>query len=92
MLANPLPLQTTYGMYIPVGYAGMPATQTGWDGDNRIVEDPTGTGIKFGLAVCQGYLSDKGCTLGQLSGGGAERLGGFAGGLCHHGLTGLCPG
>ena len=70
MLANPLPLQTTYGQYIPVGYAGMPATQVGYDNDNRIVEDPTGKGIGFGLAVCQGYLSDKGCTLGQLSGGG----------------------
>lgn len=69
MLANPLPLQTTYGLYSPVGYAGMPATMVGWDGDNRIVEDPTGNGIGFGLAVCQGYLSDKGVTLGQLSGG-----------------------
>jgi hypothetical protein len=70
MLANPLPLQTTYAQYEIVGMAGMPATQTGWDGDNRIVEDPTGNGIAFGLAVCQGYQSDKGCTLGQLSGGG----------------------
>jgi hypothetical protein len=25
--------------------------------------------VGFGLAVCQGFKSDKGCTLGQLSGG-----------------------
>ncbi len=47
----------------------MPATMSGWDGDSRIVEDPIGTGIPFGRAVCQGYKSDKGVTLGQLSGG-----------------------
>ena len=70
MLQNPLPLQTNYTQYMIVGMAGMPATMVGWDADNRIVEDPTGKGIGFGLAVCQGYLSDKGVTLGQLSGGG----------------------
>jgi hypothetical protein len=63
------PLQTTYGQYGVVGQVGMPATMVGWDVDNRILEDPTGNGVGFGLAVCQGYKSDKGVTLGQLSGG-----------------------
>ena len=64
------PLQTSYPQYAVVGMLGRPATETGWDADTRLVEDPTGNGIKFGLAVCQGYKSDKGATLGQLSGGG----------------------
>jgi hypothetical protein len=63
------PLQTTYGQYGVVGQVGMPATMVGWDVDNRILEDPTGNGVGFGLAVCQGYKSDKGVTLGMLSGG-----------------------
>jgi hypothetical protein len=69
MLTAPLPLQTAYPQYEPVAQLGMPATMVGWDADTRIIEDPTGNGIKFGLAVCQGYMSDKGVTLGQLSGG-----------------------
>jgi hypothetical protein len=47
----------------------MPATMVGWDVDNRILEDPAGNGVGFGLAVCQGYKSDKGVTIGALSGG-----------------------
>lgn len=69
MLTAPLPLQTTYAQYEPVAQLGMPASTTGWDADNRILEDPTGNGVGFGRAVCQGYMSDKGATLGQLSGG-----------------------
>lgn len=63
------PLQTTYQQYEVVGNLGTHATMTGWDVDNRLLEDPTGNGVGFGLAVCQGYKSDKGVTLGQLSGG-----------------------
>jgi hypothetical protein len=63
------PLQTTYGQYGIVGILGRPATMVGWDDDTRLVEDPIGNGIPFGRAVCQGYKSDKGATLGMLSGG-----------------------
>jgi hypothetical protein len=63
------PLQTTYQQYQSVGMLGRPATMVGWDDDTRLCEDPTGNGIGFGKAVCQGYKSDKGATLGQLSGG-----------------------
>jgi hypothetical protein len=63
------PLQTSYPQYAGVGILGRPATMVGWDDDTRLCEDPTGNGIGFGKAVCQGYKSDKGATLGQLSGG-----------------------
>lgn len=63
------PLQTNYAQYGIVGILGRPATMVGWDDDTRLVEDPTGNGIPFGRAVCQGYKSDKGATLGMLSGG-----------------------
>ena len=69
MLTAPAPLQTTYPQYEAVAQLGMPASMTGWDVDNRVLEDPTGNGVMFGRAVCQGYMSDKGVTLGQLSGG-----------------------
>ena len=64
------PVQTTYDQYQLAGQVGMPATMSGWDIDTRIAEDPAGTGIGFGLAVCQGAATDKSATLGQLSGGG----------------------
>lgn len=63
------PLQTSYPQYGVVGVLGRPATMVGWDDDTRLCEDPTGNGIPFGRAVCQGYKSDKGATLGMLSGG-----------------------
>jgi len=66
---TPAPVQTTYQQYETVGQVGMPASMVLWAVDNRILEDPTGNGVGFGLAVCQGTESDKGCTLGQLSGG-----------------------
>jgi hypothetical protein len=65
----PLPVQTTYQQYEYPGQLGTPGTMVDHSLDNRILEDPTGNGAGFGLAVCQGYKSDKGCTLGQLSGG-----------------------
>ncbi len=68
-MLQPAPLQTTYQQYETVGQVGMAGSMVAWSADNRILEDPTGDGVGFGLAVCQGYKSDKGCTLGQLSGG-----------------------
>lgn len=64
-----VPLQTSYPQYANVAQIGMVASLTGWDADTRLAEDPLGNGIAFGKAVCQGYKSDKGATLGQLSGG-----------------------
>lgn len=66
---TPAPVQATYQQYENVGQVGMPASMVLWSVDNRILEDPSGVGVGFGLAVCQGTESDKGCTLGQLSGG-----------------------
>lgn len=63
------PLQTAYARYAPVAQAGMPASQSGWDADSLIAEDPALDGIGFGLAVCKGTVSDKAATLAQLSGG-----------------------
>jgi hypothetical protein len=68
MLA-PLPLQTAYQQYENVGQVGMPATTGDHVVDNRILDDPANVGCGFGLAVCQGYTSDKAITLGQASGG-----------------------
>jgi hypothetical protein len=68
-MLTPAPLQTAYQQYENVGQVGMPATMTGWDVDNRILDDPSGNGAGFGLAVCQGFTSDKAITLGALSGG-----------------------
>jgi hypothetical protein len=68
-MLQPAPLQTTYQQYETFGQVGMSGSMVPWSIDNRILEDPTGNGVGFGLAVCQGYKSDKGCTLGQLSGG-----------------------
>jgi len=68
-MLTPTPLQTTYTQYEKVAQVGMPGSMVPWSVDTRILEDPTGDGVGFGLAVCQGYKSDKGATLGQLSGG-----------------------
>ena len=68
-MLQPAPLQTTYQQYETAGQPGMSGSMVPWSIDNRILEDPTGNGVGFGFAVCQGYKSDKGCTLGQLSGG-----------------------
>lgn len=68
-MLTPVPVQTTYQQYEYPGQVGMPGSMVPDAVDNRILEDPTGDGAGFGLAVCQGYMSDKGCTLGQLSGG-----------------------
>jgi hypothetical protein len=68
-MLTPAPVQTTYNQFLTSGQVGTPASETGWDVDNRIAEDPLGNGIGFGLAVCQGTFSDYGATLGQLSGG-----------------------
>ena len=68
-MITPAPLQTTYAQYENVGQVGMPATMVGWDVDNRLLDDPANAGAGFGLAVCQGYTSDKAVTLGQASGG-----------------------
>jgi hypothetical protein len=66
----PAPTQTTYQQYETVAQNGMTASTAGQPQlDPRILEEPTGNGVGFGLAVCQGYKSDKGCTLGALSGG-----------------------
>lgn len=69
-MITPSPTQTTYNQFLTSAQVGMPASETGWDVDNRLAEDPAGTGIGFGLAVCQGTASDMAATLGQLSGGG----------------------
>jgi hypothetical protein len=65
----PPPVQTTYQQYMAFGQVGMSGSMVPWSIDTRLLEDPTGNGVGFGLAVCQGYKSDKGATLGQLSGG-----------------------
>lgn len=66
---TPAPVQTTYQQYESVAQVGMPGSMVAWSLDNRILEDPAGNGVGFGLAVCQAFESDKACTLGQLSGG-----------------------
>jgi hypothetical protein len=68
-MLQPVPVQTAYPQYEPVAQLGMSGSMVPWSIDNRILEDPTGNGVGFALAVCQGYKSDKGCTLGALSGG-----------------------
>jgi hypothetical protein len=68
-MITPLPLQTTYQQYLSFGQVGMSGSMVPWSIDSRLLEDPLGNGVGFGLAVCQGFKSDKGCTLGQLSGG-----------------------
>jgi hypothetical protein len=67
-MITPAPLQTTYNQYETVAQLGMPGSSISWDADNRICED-LGSGIGFGLAVCQGTASERAATLGQLSGG-----------------------
>jgi hypothetical protein len=62
-------VQTTYNQFIKAAQVGMPGSTAPWAVDNRIAEDPAGTGIGFGLAVCQGTDSDFAATLGALSGG-----------------------
>ena len=63
------PVQTTYSKYASAAQVGMPGSTISFDADTGIVEDPAGTGIGFGLAVCKGTIGDKAVTLGQLSGG-----------------------
>lgn len=63
------PIQTTYRKYASAAQVGMPGSTIAFDADTFLAEDPAGTGIGFGLAVCQGTASDKSATLGQLSGG-----------------------
>jgi hypothetical protein len=69
MLRPASPVQSTYAQYHTPGQNGMPATMTGWDIDTRLAEEPAGTGIPFGRAVCQGLQSTMAATLGALSGG-----------------------
>jgi hypothetical protein len=45
-------VQTSYSNRMAAGFAGMPASMVGWDGDSKIVE--TDAGIGFGLAVSRG--------------------------------------
>ena len=58
------PVQSAYDRYAPAGYAGMPATESGWDVDTRIFEDVSPhVGIGWGLAVSQG-AGDRGAVVG----------------------------
>lgn len=69
-MLTPAPLQTSYTQYMPVAQLGMPGSMTPYNIDTRIMEDPTGNGVGFGLAVSQGTLhGDKSVAIGELSGG-----------------------
>jgi hypothetical protein len=68
-MITPNPVQTTYQQYEGPGQVGMVASSLDNDIITRIAEDPAGTGIGFGLVVCQGTVSDYAATLGELSGG-----------------------
>jgi hypothetical protein len=68
-MITPSPVQTAYQQYEGPGQVGMVATGLDSDIITRIAEDPAGTGIGFGLVVCQGTVSDMAATLGELSGG-----------------------
>lgn len=68
-MITPNAVQTTYAQYHTPAQVGMPASTHGWDIDTKLAEDPANAGIGFGLAVCQGTVSNMAATLGQLSGG-----------------------
>lgn len=67
-MLTPGPVQSTYSQYLQAAQNGMLASTSGYDVDTKIIEDASGNGIGFGLAVSQSYVTDRGAVLGQLSG------------------------
>jgi hypothetical protein len=68
-MITPAPLQTTYIQYEPVAQLGTVATMANFNVDARIADDVAGTGIGFGIAVCQGGThGDKSVAVGETSG------------------------
>ena len=68
-MITPAPLQTTYIQYEPVAQLGTVASMANYNIDARIADDVAGTGIGFGLAVCQGGThGDASVALGETSG------------------------
>lgn len=64
------PLQTSYQQYGTAAQIGMPRDGQRYNIETGILEDPTGDGVGFGLAVSRGSLhGSKSVALGQLSGG-----------------------
>lgn len=69
-MLNSGPVQTSYHQYSTVAQVGMPGDGTNYNVTTGILEDPSGAGVPWGLAVSRGTLhGDKSVVKGSLSGG-----------------------